>query len=656
MTSFTTVAWLLESTAVLVIGLSLARRPSWSASARHAALTIAIVLALLLPPVSMVAVRAGWGVLAPMPRLASLNPPSADGAPAGRTQVQPSLLDRHVAVPSEASATRRALNPTPETPASPSSLLLSWRNAARAALGVWIALSLAMCVRLAIGIARGIAARRATRLADDDPFHAELRRVLTKVGTDLGVRRRVELRVGDRVACPAIWCWWRPCVILSRSSNRSSVDWNAVLAHEVAHLSRRDHLTAMAAELLVCMLPWHPLSWWARRRLAELAEEACDDWAIRCARGAVEYAESLLAFGRPPRSALLAIVSGSSVATRVRRVLDDLAGDTRIGRGLAIGGPVVAALALTIAAVARPRDADPAVANAAREVDTSPDVRGDSSVGRTGDFLGSAREHDALRLRDWDEPSLRAMRARIAECDRTLRVTVTDGLGEPAVGRFVRMNYLLERMGFQSRSLEGSEQVVPESGVVEFTDVPTSDVAGILLEVNGVTDAIVLDPGSPPIVEHMLSLAPMIGRRAPNIALTRTADGHPFRLSSLRGRVVLLQLWATSSDSSQVAMTRTDEMAARRSEWGDRVAVVGVSSDDDLDEVTGSVREHHWNASLQAWGGPHYNGGSTVERALGVRRIPHAILIDGRGTLRWVGHPDEIDLEKEIERLVTEAP
>lgn len=656
MTSVATVVWLLESTAVLALGLALARRSNWNASARHAALTIAIVLALLLPPVSMIAVRAGWGVLAPMPRFASLNPLPTDGAPRGWKHVDPSLVDWHGALPPETSAAMQATSPTPETPASPSALLLSWRNAARVAIGAWIALSLAMCVRLASGIARGVATRRATRLADDDPLHAVLRRVLTRVVSDLGVRRRVELRIGDRVACPTIWCWFRPCVILPRSGDRPSVDWNAVLAHEVAHLSRRDHLTAMAAELLVCLLPWHPLSWLARQRLAELAEEACDDWAIRSARGTAEYAESLLAFGRSPRSAMLAIVSGSSVSTRVRRILDDLAGDTRVGRGLAIGGPVVAALALTIAAVARPRDAEPPVANAAREVDSASKARGDSSVGRTVDSVGGAPGHAAPRLHDWDEPSLRAMRARLVESDRTLRVTVTDGLGEPAMGRFVRMNFMLEREGFPTRLLDGSEQVVPESGVVEFVGVPTSDAAGILLEVNGVLDTLSLDPKSPTLVEHTLSLAPMVGRRVPNIALTRTADGHPFRLSSLRGRVVLLQLWATSSVPSQVAMTRTDEMAARRAEWGDRVAIVGVSSDDDLDEVAGSVRNHRWSTSLQAWGGPHYNGGSTMERALGVRRIPHAILIDERGTLRWAGDPDEVDLEKEIDRLVAEAP
>jgi peroxiredoxin len=272
--------------------------------------------------------------------------------------------------------------------------------------------------------------------------------------------------------------------------------------------------------------------------------------------------------------------------------------------------------------------------------------------GTTTDLSDGQREHVALRLRGWDE---QVIRARIARCNRTLRVNVTDGFGEAAVGRFVTIRYLLDPLGFETKSLQGPEQVVPDSGMVEFTGVPTSDVAEVLLEVNGTVDLVSFDPASPAIVEHTLSLAPTIGRRAPDVTLTGAADGHPFRLSSLRGRVVLLEFWATWCGPCQPAMTRTNEMAGRRSDRGDRVAVVGVSTDDALDKVAGHVKKRNWNASLQTWGGPHVNGGSPVSRAFGIRGIPHAFLIDGGGTLRWAGHPDDVDLEKEIDRLVREA-
>ena len=56
--------------------------------------------------------------------------------------------------------------------------------------------------------------------------------------------------------------------------------WSAILCHELAHWKRADHLAALVAELLTCLLPWQPLAWVVRARMADLSELACDDWAL----------------------------------------------------------------------------------------------------------------------------------------------------------------------------------------------------------------------------------------------------------------------------------------------------------------------------------------------------------------------------------------
>ena len=63
----------------------------------------------------------------------------------------------------------------------------------------------------------------------------------------------------------------------------------AMLAHEVAHLSRRDPYWLLVYALLRPL----PLAGIARRRLAELAEHACDAWAARQSGGGRALAESL---------------------------------------------------------------------------------------------------------------------------------------------------------------------------------------------------------------------------------------------------------------------------------------------------------------------------------------------------------------------------
>ena len=55
---------------------------------------------------------------------------------------------------------------------------------------------------------------------------------------------------------------------------------DALLAHELAHLARRDPVWLPITQLLVACFFFQPLNWLARRRLRELSELLCDEWAI----------------------------------------------------------------------------------------------------------------------------------------------------------------------------------------------------------------------------------------------------------------------------------------------------------------------------------------------------------------------------------------
>jgi uncharacterized protein (TIGR03435 family) len=69
---------------------------------------------------------------------------------------------------------------------------------------------------------------------------------------------------------------------------------DAVLAHELCHVQRRDNLTA-AIHMLVETLFWfHPLAWWIRTRLMEERERACDECVLRLGGEPQIYAESIL--------------------------------------------------------------------------------------------------------------------------------------------------------------------------------------------------------------------------------------------------------------------------------------------------------------------------------------------------------------------------
>jgi RND family efflux transporter MFP subunit len=69
----------------------------------------------------------------------------------------------------------------------------------------------------------------------------------------------------------------------------------AVLAHELAHLKRRDHWVRRLEALACGLYWWDPVAWWARREVERAEERCCDAWvlwALPTAAGA--YAEALV--------------------------------------------------------------------------------------------------------------------------------------------------------------------------------------------------------------------------------------------------------------------------------------------------------------------------------------------------------------------------
>jgi hypothetical protein len=144
---------------------------------------------------------------------------------------------------------------------------------------------------------------------------------------------------------------------------------DALLAHELAHLVRRDPVWLPLTQLVAGVFFFQPLNWLARRRLRELSELLCDEWAVArtgrplsLAACLAEVASwSLAAVGalaadtarrQPARLPVPGMADRpSQLAHRIRRLLDGAPPDGREpgGRRLAIVLATVL-LAVTLAA------------------------------------------------------------------------------------------------------------------------------------------------------------------------------------------------------------------------------------------------------------------------------------------------------------------
>lgn len=201
---------------------------------------------------------------------------------------------------------------------TPSERSWTWSHVTEWALFAWIAGACVLIVLLAIGhvlALRRLFGRSATelppdlraRLGIDDPRLAWI-----SPGANQPV---VAGLLRARIALPPAFLGW------PRARQR------AILAHERAHVDRRDGI-GLLVWLLARALWWpHPLVWTLGRQLALLREQACDDRVIEAGVAATAYASVLVDVARDfhsatrNRSPVLAMTTTSQLEARVRALL-----------------------------------------------------------------------------------------------------------------------------------------------------------------------------------------------------------------------------------------------------------------------------------------------------------------------------------------------
>lgn len=126
-----------------------------------------------------------------------------------------------------------------------------------------------------------------------------------------------------------------------------------ILAHEVAHVRRRDNLTAMIQMVISSAFWFHPLVWWIGARLADERERACDEEVLHAGGEPELYAETILAVCRLYLQAPPSCVSGvasSNLRTRIERIMTSAATRTLSWRHkLLLATVTIAALATPVA-------------------------------------------------------------------------------------------------------------------------------------------------------------------------------------------------------------------------------------------------------------------------------------------------------------------
>ncbi len=181
---------------------------------------------------------------------------------------------------------------------------------------------------LTLGHARALRALGLRTSLDGTPIGHRLRELLTRAGID----RSVDLTCSSAIASPVALPGDEVCLPRRALLELQPEEQDSMLAHEVAHLVRRDPQWLVLARVIEMVFFFQPLNRLARRRMQEVAEYLCDDWAVARTRRPVVLAKCLAAVaewvGRTPTAAtplhpMSAMVEsgGSPLVRRVGRIL-----------------------------------------------------------------------------------------------------------------------------------------------------------------------------------------------------------------------------------------------------------------------------------------------------------------------------------------------
>jgi len=195
--------------------------------------------------------------------------------------------------------------------------------------------------------------RNATPIAD-----ADVLAMVDSLAGRMRIRGRIALRESPEVDTAMTGGWLRPFVLLPPGMHATlGSEIEPVLAHELAHVRRRDFAVAVLQAIADAGTRLSPGHRWLSLEASRVREQACDDVVVTLGVEPLRYARALEALGHWSRGVQVTNVvcaANRHLAARVRRLLEG----PRKPRALTVMSAIVllsgAAFSATLVAAAAP--------------------------------------------------------------------------------------------------------------------------------------------------------------------------------------------------------------------------------------------------------------------------------------------------------------
>jgi bla regulator protein blaR1 len=146
---------------------------------------------------------------------------------------------------------------------------------------------------------------------------------LRRLESTTGLGMRVEMLLSRATIEPGIFGMSRPVLLWPEriSQHLETAHLEAILAHELWHVRRRDNLAAALHMMVEAIFWFHPLVWWLGARLVDERERACDEEVLASGSERRVYAESILKVCEFCVGSPLACVSGVTGSDLKKRMV-----------------------------------------------------------------------------------------------------------------------------------------------------------------------------------------------------------------------------------------------------------------------------------------------------------------------------------------------
>ncbi len=164
-----------------------------------------------------------------------------------------------------------------------------------------------------------------------------IERLLAQVAERFGMLPGVRVLVSASIDTPTLIGWLKPVILLPVAvvAKLPRQQLELILAHELGHLRRYDHLVNLAQAIVETLLFYHPVVHWISREVRHEREVCCDNLVLHLTDSEPrEYARTLAALEnlRQLTPQLAVAASGGMLLDSVRRIVGPVHPHARVRR------------------------------------------------------------------------------------------------------------------------------------------------------------------------------------------------------------------------------------------------------------------------------------------------------------------------------------